>query len=119
MSHTPGPWFVADWMEDDGPNLTTIEARRPEILGPGESSIWPNGIVKIMVAETVEGANPLEDARLISAAPELLEACKAALGAFEHNHAINWDDLARAIAKAEGSATILESLSGGNSQEKP
>jgi len=42
------------------------------------------------------------DAHLISAAPDLLAACKAALGAFEHNHAIDWGDLERAIKKAEG-----------------
>lgn len=38
---------------------------------------------------------------LLAALPDLLAACKAALGAFEHNHAIDWDDLARAIAKVE------------------
>lgn len=41
-------------------------------------------------------------AGLVSAAPELLAACKLALAAFEQRAAINWDDLARAIAKAEG-----------------
>jgi hypothetical protein len=39
---------------------------------------------------------------LVDAAPDLLAACKAALGAFEHNHAIDWADLERAIDKAEG-----------------
>lgn len=39
---------------------------------------------------------------LFLAAPELLEACKMALGAFEHNWAIDWDLLQRAIDKAEG-----------------
>ncbi len=39
---------------------------------------------------------------LTEAAPDLLAGCKAALGAFEKNHCINWDDLARAIKKAEG-----------------
>lgn len=41
-------------------------------------------------------------ARLIAAAPELLTSCKVALGAFERNNCINWDDLAKAIAKSEG-----------------
>lgn len=34
--------------------------------------------------------------------PELLAACKAALGAFERNDCIDWNDLVRAIEKAEG-----------------
>lgn len=42
------------------------------------------------------------NARLIAAAPDLLEACKLALGGFENNNAIDWNILERAIAKAEG-----------------
>jgi hypothetical protein len=42
------------------------------------------------------------NARLIAAAPDLLAACKLALGAFERNDAIDWNELAGAIAKAEG-----------------
>ncbi len=41
-------------------------------------------------------------ARLTAAAPDLLAACKDALGAFTNNNAIDWSDLERAIAKAEG-----------------
>lgn len=41
------------------------------------------------------------NARLIAAAPDLLAACKMALGAFEHNHAIDWKILVDAIEKAE------------------
>lgn len=40
--------------------------------------------------------------RLRDAAPKLLEACKEALGAFENNNAIDWNDLAEAIEAAEG-----------------
>jgi len=56
------------------------------------------------IVEADAGCYPpkLEDAYLIAAGPDLLAACKAALGAFEHNHAIDWADLERAIAKAEG-----------------
>ncbi len=43
-----------------------------------------------------------DDARLIAAAPDLLAGCKAALGAFERNDAIDWDDLRKAIELAEG-----------------
>lgn len=44
----------------------------------------------------------IENARLISAAPDLLAACEAALGAFTNANAIDWSDLERAIAKAKG-----------------
>lgn len=43
-----------------------------------------------------------EVARLIAAAPELLAGCKASLGAFERGDAIDWDEIRRAIEKAEG-----------------
>jgi len=46
----------------------------------------------------------LENARLIAAAPELLAACKLALKAFEENWCIDWEEVRRAIAKAEGRA---------------
>lgn len=42
-----------------------------------------------------------ENAPLISAAPKLLAACKAALGAFERNDCIGWGGLETAIAEAE------------------
>lgn len=67
---TPGPWFTADWSQDDGPNRTTIEGREPEKLFPGQSSqssIWPNGVRKIRVAETAEGERPDDDAAIIVA----------------------------------------------------
>ncbi len=38
---------------------------------------------------------------LHAAAQDLLEACKLALAAFEHNDAIDWNVLAESIAKAE------------------
>ena len=47
----------------------------------------------------------LERATLISAAPDLLAACRAALGAFENNDCIDWNILAVAIDKAEGKRT--------------
>lgn len=65
--HTKEPWFVADWNDDNGSDLTTIEAREPEELFEGQSHIWPDGIAKKKVADTSEGNNPLEDARRIVA----------------------------------------------------
>jgi hypothetical protein len=65
---TPGPWFAADWGNDFGDNLTTIEAQEPEVLYAGQSSIWPDGIQKLRIAETEEGERPIEDAAYIAAA---------------------------------------------------
>lgn len=76
MSHTPAPWT---WVPAD-----------EMIVGSDD---------EVVVYELNTSA---ADAQLISAAPDLLAGCKAALGAFENNSAINWDDLRRAIEKAEG-----------------
>lgn len=64
---TEGPWDASDWTEDDGPACTTIAASRPEVLRPGQTSIWRNGIVKIQVANTDDGESPLIDAAYIAA----------------------------------------------------
>lgn len=65
---TPGPWGAADWDDDFGENKFTIQATEPEKLSPGKSSIWPNGVRCLRVAETIEGERPPEDAAFIAAA---------------------------------------------------
>jgi hypothetical protein len=74
---TPGLWGLIDWQDGYGENLTTICVRTPEILWPGQSSIWPDGMECHQVANTDDGNNPLPDAALIVAAvnalPELLD----------------------------------------------
>lgn len=65
---TPGPWSAADWDDDFGENRFTVQATEPEKLSPGQSSIWPDGIRSIRVAETEYGQRPLEDAAFIAAA---------------------------------------------------
>lgn len=83
--HTPGPW-VAFFV--DGRASVIMPAGRP-----GDICLFRDGAAEA-------------DARLIAAAPELLEACKAILnvyfptdtcGAREH-----WKRVEDAIAKAEG-----------------
>ncbi len=54
------------------------------------------------VSEVAHDIKNIDDQYLIAAAPDLLAACKLALGAFERNDCIDWSDLEKAIAKAEG-----------------
>jgi len=84
MSHTPGPWRVGD-------NGATV-------FGPKTN---PRTIVTLSKVAMILNETR-SNARLIAAAPELLDACKLALGAFEHNWAIDWGQLSRVIKKAEG-----------------
>ena len=77
--HTPGPWTV---------DRLCIQA--------------PDGNVALVNLARASDA----DARLIAAAPDLLEACKGVYDEHEHDHAPRQcfvcDKLAAAIAKAEG-----------------
>jgi len=90
MSHTPGPWRIGD--------------AGNTVFGP------PNGNPSPEIVASVAKRN----ARLIAAAPDLLAACKAAIGYMRHV-ATPYDDrpgegydesvlapLVAAIAKAEG-----------------
>jgi len=71
-------WFAADWTNDFGANLFTIEARSQDEVAPGQTSIWPNGIRKWRVASTdysdYDHATAIANASLISAAPDLADA---------------------------------------------
>ncbi len=100
-SFTPGPWTFekGDTYTDDGGEESYL------VLGPGKCFIAE-------VSETGEG-NALDDARLIAAAPELLEALKAMredwLTAFDNDVAEGNPDAVKilkdvddAITKAEG-----------------
>lgn len=90
MSHTPGPWQV-------NPDI-------PHLVGNGTAEV-----ANLYWGELISGMEMRANARLIAAAPELLEALKAV---------IEWDDdcpfmlgegfgelrerIETAIAKAEG-----------------
>ena len=96
--HTPGPWTVVEDPEDRG---------RYVVAGPDQVGI-------VMTPAGKHRNEPLRsflaDARLIAAAPDLLQALKAVVGrdnppAGEPGHVYFSDALkmaAQAIAKAEG-----------------
>lgn len=96
--HTPGPW-------ETGGVMTLVEFRpegwnAPMCIADCHTKNAPQ-------SETERVAN----ARLIAAAPELLEACKAAMndkyarfGMTKDNYPVR-EILARAITKAEGGAS--------------
>ena len=99
QTHTPGPWLV------------TREAKRLEIAGAAHDVGLSNGgegIAKVWAAR--DAGDGLANARLISAAPELLEALRQAEWALEKYETSEDDpddhpslDIVRAaIAKAEG-----------------
>ena len=132
MSHTPGPWQVKYYQSSHcvgSPYCRETCGKKPEVViletRPAAGSDRPCA-TEVHVVENrsyVEdivdshdahvvclggheyddcGNIGVADALLIAASPDLLAACKAALGAFENNNCIDWNDLTLAIAKAEG-----------------
>ncbi len=63
MKHTPGPWKVGF---EDGSGPTYITDSNDQSVVSGATDDW--GVI--------QGVLKPEDARLIAAAPELLEACE-------------------------------------------
>jgi hypothetical protein len=91
MTHTPGPWTTtpgAFWICDIGNNV-------------GDPGVWSEFPVKD--AESFPFGSKEDDARLIAAAPELLEALKAVVAISDRKH-VAWDAAHTAIAKATGAA---------------
>jgi hypothetical protein len=98
MKHTPGPWEYYDNATERGLNgITGISY-----------SVCSNKHVDdrfYLICNTTDGFKQAEaDARLIAAAPELLEACKEALSVMKRYADVPVHILAleKAIAKAEG-----------------
>ena len=88
--HTPGPWCV-----DDHPKMQIL-------MVVAEAGGMPGLIVNQGRITKTDRAN----ARLIAAAPDLLEAAKQVLARLDHETApvtmFDADKLRHAIAKAEG-----------------
>jgi len=87
--HTPGPWKYS----------TNV--------GPTKALIVENdGSTVVEIGNRTHDSRFVHNARLIAAAPDLLEACKVALESSEDEYGGGWthvnDALRGAIAKAEG-----------------
>lgn len=104
MSHTPGPWVAlcADVsgvrpIGDDG-------VRFWEIHEASSDDRYRGGIASVHAAEHIQGITRAErdaNARLISAAPELLEALEAVVSVADRK-TVEFDKAHAAIAKARG-----------------
>lgn len=91
--HTPGPWRSAEIFRDNAPNIIGI-------MGPRSATSGFNGFCVAHVEKEV-------DARLIAAAPELLDMLKRV---YQHFMLLRADDrpmilsrdVEEVVAKAEG-----------------
>jgi hypothetical protein len=95
MTHTPGPWTT-----EQPSGLTNPEPNWLPIYAPK----WWH-LAKVVVELDGERSEEGEaNARLIAAAPELLEACKAIADHYDEDEILSGDlnKLRAAIAKAEG-----------------
>lgn len=88
MSHTPGPWFFD--LNTGGLDYSIYESAANSV----ERDYYSGALAEV---------NSESNARLIAAAPELLEACKLMVDdQSPENHLHNLEMLRLAIAKAEG-----------------
>lgn len=102
VAHTPGPWHITD----DGAlpiKLIALDGRWKDRPGTNLGEIGGD-----VLHGTGDFAETLANARVCSAAPDLLAAAKAALSICgygnRHNEAAIGKRLEDAIAKAEGRA---------------
>ena len=92
--HTPGPWSYHSWGKGSGKSfgIETADHRH------GIAGVTPNGNASTLVSMKQHEAN----ARLIAAAPELLEACQAIIDNWESG---DLADAARQCFSAVAAAT--------------
>lgn len=90
--HSPLPWEISEIDHGDYNEI--------EIVAPAEH--WSTVVFMGEAFRARNVANAEFIVRACNSHHELLAACKLALGAFERNDAIDWADLERAIAIAEG-----------------
>jgi len=99
INHTPGPW------------ITFIRTFGPEVITDNEAGKRLASL-HWATCRDIDENESIANARLIAAAPELLEACKLALGQLEgvnptsgvHSSSLSADIriIKEAISKAEG-----------------
>lgn len=102
MKFTPGPWKVVHG--GDPRDFIVTESTGNTICDPNtavymDASEFEPDLRRITLEEA------LANAALISAAPELYEACQLALNAWERHDAIDWNILENALKKARGEAS--------------
>lgn len=110
MPHTPGPWQTSIIRDEPNGNATCVLATVP-YLGSFSVADCDTFGAKSFVSDNER----IDNATLIAAAPDLLEACKAALEEFQHlGQALGeftqpqmveaWNKVEAAIAKAKSQA---------------
>lgn len=101
MKHTPGPWTLAQYAKGFDLPIPVKEHKTIAVF-----SIGPNhGDIAYMQHGLWKDDQAIANARLIAAAPELLEALKMAVRQNEHEMLMTGEELREArsaIAKATG-----------------
>jgi hypothetical protein len=100
-NHTDGPW-VAERVTDEPGHEDELAINTPE--GICVARVWPVG--EDFDCEDGAGPNQTTNARLIAAAPDLLEACNAAMDALDMM--IDGMDVDRAIEETGCTARLAE-----------
>jgi len=96
--HTPGSWSVL--LHSEGEQVLNVIAGEPTYTGTGAKAKW----IAELDDSSLEGeyGENEANARLIAAAPDLLEACRIAMGSVQ-------EDATRLIIKA-----AIDKATGGN-----